>query len=70
MKQRNRVFTDISICKMKELFVPLFVHFLCTLSVTCSEPFLREKCFFEVKKKCLGQTPTVLRKCKLTGKAF
>ena len=56
MKQQNQIFTDISFFKMKELFVPLFVHFLCTLSVTYFEPFLREKCFFQVKIKCLGET--------------
>ena len=31
MKQQNRVSLDISICKMKEHFVPFFVHFVCYL---------------------------------------
>ena len=70
MKQQNRVFVDISICKLKELFVPFFVHFLCALSVTYFEPILRKRFFFQVKIKCLGQTPTVLRKCKLIEKAM
>ena len=69
MKQKHRVFEDISTCKMKELFVPSLVHFLCTfcilslsLSPSLRELFLREKCFYPVKIKCLGQAPTILRK--------
>ena len=61
---------------MKELFVPflctfcaLFRYFLSTLSVTYFEHFLREKCSFPVKLKCLGKTPTILRKCKLIEKS-
>ena len=33
MKQQNRVFIDITICKMKEFFVPFFVHFVCILNL-------------------------------------
>ena len=57
MKQHNRVFTDISI--YKELLVSFFVYLLCILSVAYFEPFLHEKYFFQVKIKCLGQTPTI-----------
>ena len=35
--------------KWKKLFVHFFMHFLCTLPVTYFEPFLGEKCFFQVK---------------------
>ena len=59
MKQQNRDFIDISNFKTKELFVPFFVHFLCNLSVTYIEHFLREKCFFQFEI-CLGQIPTIL----------
>ena len=52
------------------LFNAPFVHFLCTFSVIYFEPFLREKCFFQVQIKCLGQAPTILRKWKLIGKAL
>ena len=64
MKQQNRIFIDISKCKVKETFT------LCTLSLTYFEPFLREKCFFQVKIRCLGQTPAMLRTCKLIEKAL
>ena len=70
MKHQNQVFIDISIRKMKELFVPLFCALLCILSVNYFQPFLREKNFFHVKIKCLGQTPTILSKYKLIGKAW
>ena len=31
MKQQNPAFIHINICKIKELFVYFFVHFLCTV---------------------------------------
>ena len=70
MKQKNRVFIDIRVSKMKERFMSLFVHFLCTLFVTCFELFLREKCFFQVKLKYVGQSPAILGKYKLIRKAL
>ena len=74
MKQQNRVFMDFSKCKMKEtfctLFYALYTLFLCTLPVTYFGPFLREKCFFQVKIECLGQTATILRTCRSMEKAL
>ena len=45
-KKQNRVFIDITIGKMEELFVPFLVHFLCISSVPYFEPSLREKYFW------------------------
>ena len=45
-KKQNRVFIDIAISKMEELFVPFFVHFLCISTVPYFEPLLCEKYFW------------------------
>ena len=46
MNQQNRVIIDINICKLKEVFLHFFVHFLCNAFLIYFNPFLSEKYFF------------------------
>ena len=43
------------------------MHTVCYLYF---EPFLCKKCFFQVKIKFLGQTPTILRKIQINLESF
>ena len=36
LKQQNRAIIDINICKIKDVFVHIFVHFLCTFCALSS----------------------------------
>ena len=55
---------------MKEIFVSFFVYFLYTLSVTYFQGFLLAKMLLSSQMKCLGQTPAILKKFRLTGEAL
>ena len=55
---------------MKEIFVSFFVYFLYTLSVTNFQAFLLAKMHYSSQMKCLGQTPAILKKFRLTGEAL
>ena len=62
MKQHNWVFIDISICKIKDLFVPFFVNSLCTLYVTYFELFSPWKMLLSSKNKVFRTDPNYIKK--------
>ena len=51
IKQQNRVFIDISICKMKDLFVPFFVYFLRTRLLLILSLFSVKNASFKSKER-------------------
>ena len=70
MKQQNRAFIDISICKFKKLFVHFLVHFLCTSSVTYFEPFLPWKMLLSRQNKVIRADPDYIKDVQINWKSF